>query len=325
MAKPSFRMFDYRLRPAKSTERKMLSEAFRRLSFFKSVENYRYVGFGSTTFTDFILFHRTLNIKDMISIENRQDYEARFEFNKPFDCIQMMYGDSNKVLPELLWNIKTITWLDYDGRLVGPVLQDVAYISMNAISGSVLLVTVNAGSYKLPDPKAPEEENEQYRLQEFKKDVGSDKVPGNIEGKHLEGEEMPKTCRRLIMNEIEQALRDRNGLCSPDHEMKYQPLFNFVYRDRAKMLTVGGIFYEVGDEDIFQQCQFKNLDYVRFDNEPYTISVPVMTLRERRYLDKRLPQGACKEALEIGLTESEIANYVRLYRYCPAFAEVELV
>ncbi len=69
MDTPSYRKINYRVRPAKSIQRKMLCDALLRLSFFEPVENYRYVGFGSTTFTDFILFHKILGIKDMISIE----------------------------------------------------------------------------------------------------------------------------------------------------------------------------------------------------------------------------------------------------------------
>lgn len=51
--KPSFLAVDYRIRTNKSTERRMLADAFRRLSTFGQLEDYRYVGFGSTTFVDF--------------------------------------------------------------------------------------------------------------------------------------------------------------------------------------------------------------------------------------------------------------------------------
>jgi len=138
MATVSYRKFNYRVRPAKSIERKMLCETLLRLSFFEPIENYRYIGFGSTTFADFILFHKTLGIKDMISIEKRETDKVRFEFNKPFHCIDMRYGNSNEVLPSLAWQTKTIVWLDYDGFLTDSVLQDVAYTSMNLISGSNL-------------------------------------------------------------------------------------------------------------------------------------------------------------------------------------------
>jgi len=325
MAKPSFREFDYRLRPAKCVERKMLCEAFRQLSFFAPVENYRYIGFGSTAFTDFILIHKTLAITDMISIEKRADYETRFEFNRPFQCIQIKYGSSNDVLPELAWNKKAIVWLDYEGHLTDSELRDVAYIVMNAVSGSMLVVSLNVGNYKLSPTRIRKLGLQEDRLEKLKKDVGSEKVPGKILGKDLEGRNMAHTFCRLIMNEIDQVLRDRNGLCSAEHKLEYQPLFNFHYSDQAKMLTVGGVLYEKQDEATLQQCQFGNLDFVSIDATPYAIEVPVLTPREQRYLDKKLPQGAIEEAIEsVGLTEDEIQNYARVYRYCPMFVEVEL-
>ena len=72
---------DYRLRPAKSIERKMLAESFRRLSQFGRVDLYRYVGFGSLYFSDFLLFHKLLGFKHMLSIEKSDDsnVQSRFE------------------------------------------------------------------------------------------------------------------------------------------------------------------------------------------------------------------------------------------------------
>lgn len=85
---------NFSLRPAKSIECKMLCEAFRQLSIFSDVEAYRYIGFGSKYFSDFTLIHKTLGIKDMISIERNVQNRARFEFNRPFDCIRLMFGES---------------------------------------------------------------------------------------------------------------------------------------------------------------------------------------------------------------------------------------
>ena len=325
MATPSYRKINYRVRPAKSIERKMLCDAFLRLSFFKPVKNYRYVGFGSTAFVDFILFHKILGIKDMISIEKRKKDKARFEFNNPFDCICMKYGDSNNVLPSLTWDLKTIIWLDYDGPLTSSVLKDIAYVSRNLVSGSMLVVTVNVMPDLLPDPRPSTEENVQnYRLEKFKERVGGNKVPANLKGKNLEGDEMATTCGKVILNEIEQTLRNRNGLRLPEHKVEYNPLFNFCYQDGAKMLTVGGIFYEARDEAKLKQCEFENLEFVRFDETFYEIDVPILTYRERLYLDKTLPYGNSDHGKRIGLSEEDINNYNRLYRYFTDFAEVEL-
>ena len=325
MATASYLKINYRVRHAKSIERKMLCDALLRLSFFEPVRNYRYIGFGSTTFTDFILFHKVLGIKDMISIEKNKKDKARFEFNNPFDCIRIEYGNSNKVLPSLAWDIKTIVWLDYDGRLTDRVLQDVACASMNLVSGSVLVVTVNAMPDSLPDPRPSTEKKVQdYRLEQFRKRIGSEKVPHNVRGKNLEAKEMATTCRRVILNEIEQTLRDRNGLRFAEREVKYKPLFNFLYQDNARMLTVGGIFYETGDKASLERCEFEKLEFIRSNAAFYEIDVPMLTHRECLYLDKRLPQGNSDDGKQIGLTEKDINNYKRLYRYFTTFAEIEL-
>ncbi|HYX17747.1 MAG TPA: O-methyltransferase, partial [Nostoc sp.] len=55
-------------------------DSLRCLSPFGEVAAYRYVGFGSTYFSDFILFHKSLHIEDMISIEKDKYAKTRFEY-----------------------------------------------------------------------------------------------------------------------------------------------------------------------------------------------------------------------------------------------------
>ncbi|MGD9641394.1 MAG: O-methyltransferase [Elusimicrobiales bacterium] len=318
---PSFSKFDYRVRPNKSTERKMLVDAFRRLSGFAPVEKYRYIGLGSTTFADFILFHKALNISDMISIEHRTEYEPRFEFNRPFECIDIKYGDSNKILPELKWDKKTITWLDYDGALTDAVLQDVAFLSAKCVSGSLMVITVNASGYhQHPGQKYTKAE------QGFKDKLGKQlarEVPSWATGINLQGDEMAKTYKRIIYDEVAARLRDRNGMAAPEEVIEFEPLINLVYRDGARMLTVGGIFFKHSEKDSFSKCQFAALDFI--GKELYEIQVPVITPRERHYLNQHLPKGALDKITEaIGLTKEEIYNYARSYRYSPSYAEIEL-
>jgi len=318
---PSFRKFDYRVRPNKSTERKMLSDAFRRLSYFEPVEKYRYIGFGSTTFTDFVLFHKSLNISDMVSIESRVDYEARFEFNRPFECIKMKYGKSNKVLPVLKWDKRTITWLDYDGTLNDSVLQDVALLSTKSISGSLLIITVNAHGYQQPRDNRGYAKVEEYLKKKFEAQLERD-VPTWVRGVNLQGDEMAKTCKKIIYDEISFNLRSRNGMATPNETIKFEPLFNLVYSDNVRMLTVGGIFYKHSETDVLEKCNFDALDFLKKDL--YEIKVPVITPRERHYINQKLPKGSFSDLKKIGLTDDEIDNYSKSYRYSPSYAEIEL-
>src|SRR5437879_5407175 len=105
---PSYEKINYGLRPAKSVERKMLRDAFKKLSEFGTLESYRYVGFGSTYFSDFFLFHKSLGITNMTSIEKDVANRDRFLFNIPYNCIGIEFGESGNVLPSLPWNTRTI-------------------------------------------------------------------------------------------------------------------------------------------------------------------------------------------------------------------------
>ena len=340
MSKASYRLIDYSLRPAKSIERKMLAEAFRRLTFFDHVSNYRYIGFGSTYFTDFILFHRTLGIRDMISIEERVTDKPRFEFNRPFNCIKMEYENSNTVLPRLDWSKEVIIWLDYDKGLGVQKLQDIACVCAKAVSGSVLIVTVNAHPIDVLRNRdlETEEERQQFRMRKFVEGVGESRA-SDFSSTDLKGWNLAKTYRKVILNEVEQTLADRNGLVSVEHKkMRYQPLFNFHYSDGPKMLTVGFILYAEEDVEKVNMCDFEDpgLDFIRTGSDAYQIQVPRLTHRERRYLDKTLPLIAgedveegdsetdVEEDVDIGIPPRDIEHYIRLYRYFPNFAETEL-
>ena len=136
---------DYSIRPAKSIERKMLAETLQRLWRLDRLDQYRYVGFGSAYFTDFTLLHKTLGINEMISIEKDIGDQKRYEFNRPFACISLAFGNSHEVLPLLEWDgKKSIVWLDYEDSLNKQKLDDIECVCTEAEPGSVLVVTVNA-------------------------------------------------------------------------------------------------------------------------------------------------------------------------------------
>src|SRR5580658_3613252 len=115
----SFRKIDYRLRPAKAVERRMMAETFMRLRSFASLESYRYVGMGSVYFSDFSLFHTMCGFDPMVSLEETDDAteQNRFKMNVPLGNINVAFGHSNTTLPSLQWDLRSVVWLDYDGVL----------------------------------------------------------------------------------------------------------------------------------------------------------------------------------------------------------------
>jgi len=53
------------------------------------------------------------------------------------------------------------------------------------------------------------------------------------------------------------------------------------------MLTAGGIIYDEGQSNLYNQCSFEYLDFIRANDAPYLIEVPNLTYKEIRYLDSK--------------------------------------
>lgn len=307
---------DYTIRPAKNIQRKMLCEALRRLSHFGPIESYRYIGFGALYFSDFRLFHRDLGIKNMISIEGRTQDRDRYEFNRPFGCIKIMFGRSGYVLHEIELDAeKTILWLDYTCKLRADVLDDIAYFCTEAQPGSVLIVTVNAD---------PEGGTTDQQLDALTKRVGKEKVPPDLNRRDMAKNRQPETHRRIIANHIHDILTQRNGGLEDEDKIEYRQLFNFHYKDTARMLTVGGLFYRNGQEGIVRDCCFDMLPFVASGDVPYRIEVPNLTFREVRSLDRHLPNPDWEDSSIPNIPRQIIEEYEKVYRYFPRFVETEI-
>lgn len=313
----SSRRINYSLRPAKCIERKMICEALQRLSVFRRPESYEYVGFGSYYFTDFSLFHRVLNIQHMTSIEQNGNGQARFEFNKPFKCIEMKFGQSTHVLPTLNWDVHTIVWLDYDGPICADVLADISCVCTNAPPESILIVTVNAH----PEPFDPQAVS--GPLNRLVENLGRDKVPSQLRSSDLRGWNLAKSLRRIISDEIDGAISARNGIRHKSQAISYQQLFNFNYKDDAQMLTVGGVIFDNGILDRVDGA-FSGLPFIRKGEDPCLIDPPKLTLKEIRYLNTLLPSEGLDGAETHAIPDSDINKYNQLYRYFPTYTEVEM-
>jgi len=318
----SYQRIDYRLRPAKSVERKMLADAFRKLSEFGRLDAYRYIGFGSLYFMDFVLFHKLLGFKSMVSIENEEDAtkQRRFDYNLPYKHVKMEFGSSSTVLPRLPWDVRSIVWLDYDGRLNRSVLQDIAYVVSKAVSGSMLLISANAS---LPSSQTEDGQTASRKpLDQLEAQIGLEKIPAGLQDSDLAGWNVAKILRSVIDSEIADTLVTVNRTRSAGAKLVYRQLFNFHYQDGARMLTVGGILYDEGQEANLAKCGFNQLDFFRDGDMPYKIETPLLTYKEMRRIDTLIPLEA-HDFANIPIPESEIQKYIDFYRYLPHFAETE--
>jgi hypothetical protein len=316
---------NYNLRPAKSIERKMLAEAFQRLSPFGAVKGYRYVGFGSFYFSDFALFHGRLGITKMVSIERDKENNDRFTFNKPYNCIDIEFGESNDVLPKLDWDVRSIVWLDYDGKLDKGVLADINFICTNALPGSIIIFSVNVHPDTFPEETMDSTALYDARIHELATRIGEENIPIDITSKDLTGWNFSELCRKIIGNNIDEAINYRSGPKEEDNKIQFVQLYNFEYQDGARMLTYGGILIEKSQMAILASCDFSSLSFTCPKNdEPYRIEVPKLTFKEIRHLNSQLPLKTNEDLEGKAIPQEDLNRFKKIYRYFPAFTEADI-
>ena len=317
----SFRKIDYSLRPAKYAERKMMVEIFRRLAPFQAVEEYFYIGFGSVWFSDFILFHRALGIRDMISIEQSEGASERFMANRPFN-IEVIFDKASVALPSFEWNKRGIVWLDYDEPLATSMLHDVQTVSRRATSGSVLAISLQCmKAQALHD--AQQEGNKVSALsgiERFRQMFGREKVPQHAADDDLAGWPYGKLSREMLIAEIEEALLTRN--MNLEDKVRFMPLCEIEYQDDAKMTTLVGIFVAESAQGVYESCAFDRLDFLG-NGIKVKIEMPKLTIRELRYLEQQLPRVQGQELRLGAIPPSDAQKFCSMYRYFPNFAVME--
>lgn len=314
----SYSKINYRLRPAKAVERKIICDSLRELSAFGDVATYRYIGFGSTYFSDFILFHKFLHIEDMISIEKDKHAKERFEYNKPFGCIQMKYGDSSDIISTLEWSKKSIVWLDYDSPLRQSILDDIDSLIGNLVPGSVLTVTVSA------EPERSSNEDvkpDEYRMQKLKEEFSNENIPFNIKPIDLTGKRLAKLYKRMIDNQLKQSIANFNSARSSKEKIEYKQIFHFNYADGARMLTIGWLLFDKNSSAVVDKCQFNKHFNTKDIDTPYIIEVPNLTNKEVQYLDSKMPSIDCDSIERLCIPLKDIKNYAEIYKYFPSFVE----
>lgn len=314
---PSFEKFNYCLRPAKQVERKLIIEtmhALRGCGF--PIETYTYVGFGSVYFVDFILFYKHLYINNMICIEHEQ-IGRRMEFNKPYKFIKLKMAEVADVVPELSAKRPHLVWLDYDFSLRPQILVDLDSLIQRLAPGSVVLVTIDARPRlpeELDDPSWNDLERNAQTVEHYREHYES-KVGGAIDSLQMEKDKCPTLLARILRGQIQDSVRSRGGL-------EFAQLLNCRYADNAPMLTLGGILVSPSEGVGLVGRVQTGLLFSSDREEPIEIDIPVLTDRERQWIDSNLvgsQKGTGKPPFEV--SERFLEAYRRFARYYPTYHE----
>lgn len=325
----SYEKINYLLRPNKSVERKMVCEMLSGISSIQNLSSYMYVGLGSVYFADFLLFHRYLGIKKMVSIESDDEVKDRCEFNKPYSCIEMKMGESTNILPNL--NIQgndSIVWMDYDGAISDSVFSDINTVVGKMRPDSFFMLSLNADVRVLNTPL--DEDGEISPKRRVVEMIGDVRFPNQYKDKEM----TPKTYLNLlyhcITSEIANAIQKRNGMA--DDKVVFHQSVYFLYLDGIRMLTLGGfLFKEEEVESHLDKMCTRSLPYYNNGADPFKIQCPVLSLKEIQALNSHLPcivhnDGELEDDYlnKFPLNNSDIRKYAALYRYYPNYVETLL-
>jgi hypothetical protein len=315
----------YDMRPAKQAERRMLVDALQRLAAAGfPVADYQYTGFGAIYFVDFILFHKILGLKRLVSLEQQESLTSRMKFNRPFSCVEIKMVPASSEIPNLSRDVRHIVWLDYDGVLQRDFLWDIQSAITVLPAGSILLVTVDVEppedhDFTIVDPHFDSSEEvlgPKHWKRYFEFHASSYLKLG------LSDSDFGKSELILRSTEILKAAFTKSIVSRP--HLQFLPMFNFAYKDSHSMLTMGGMIADPSEKRKLQTSSLSETVYYRddFGSPPFEIKVPRLTRKERVYLDREMP---CEDGWVPGdfdLDPAEVRHYRDIYRFLPAFAEI---
>jgi len=274
----SFEFVNYMLRPKKQIERKVIIDILLELNSVINIGNYKYIGFGSIYYYDFILFHKFLKMDDLLSIDDKST-KKRFEFNRPYDFISLENKISTDFLSEFDWggHKNAVLWLDYDSKLDDVALSDLKIIAKNCNRNDILIITLNA--HCTWDWHRRKKE----RIQ-FHNDFGTYVTPKYKHRKYFTPEKLSELLQNVIMNYL-------SAMCEL-RDIKFYKLFSFVYGDTSPMFTLGGIFDEKNELCIREWTN----EFICTDEEIKSINVPILTYYEKFYIDSHI--GELKQKIQ---------------------------
>lgn len=314
----SFDDINFSIRPNKNVERKLIFETLVALDSQFPFGGYRYIGFGSLWFADFVLGHRMLGIHEMTSIQEGEKPAMRAKFNSPYKCITVIEGDAATVLPTLpVERAPSLLWLDYEDP-PDRLLTELEDLCARLSSGSVLIVTANAEKERVTvereaDRRARQEESFRQRYGVL--------APPVFSADYFDNGKFQPNIAQVLLNHLKRATRVSG------REERFIPLLNFTYRDNARMITVGGMVANGVDQARLSRAGLVGRFPWSNPDTQTVIAVPPLTTREKFALDKWFPTDVnvtetALEAIGLPLKQAQIDAYQKYYMRYPIFGEM---
>lgn len=304
---------NYSMRPSKAIERRMLLEVIKEVCIPANVDQYEYIGFGAAFFADFKLFHRTLGIKNMTSIEGSKKGVERCKFNRPFRTIKIIEGRSNEVLPTFQWKRKSIIWLDYDKGLQNYMFDDTATCLSKVKPGSFFILSMRR-------------DFDVDTVEALSAKIG-DHCDSSLKNEDLQPTNAAKTLHKLLNSKFQDIVVNRSSALPPNEKLVFVQLFNYTYSDNAYMYTLGGILIKESELAAFRSLKLNTYHFVNRNPDAINISTPIVTQKEFVGLNALLPLNnrasfVTKARKYDFLDKNILEAFYNTYRYYLPYIEV---
>lgn len=319
----------YHLRQNKAIERNLFVELLSKVNRFKPISDYTYIGFGGPFLEDFKLMHSYFGSTKMISLESDLNVYSRQLFNSPLDeeCISCRNVSSGNFIDSYSIDGNAIIWLDYASpKLLGDQVREFSSLITKLRSYDILKITINANPVCLGDPVGSVDKKNGVRFSTLKTRLGT-LLPSEITKEDMTWQNLPLSLLKVLQKAVSSSIRGRGT-------EKMQLLSAFVYADSEhQMLTMTAVILPIDDASNFLDITaLNNWNLVNLDwHNPERIKVPELTIRERLFIDSRLPsknEVQIQSEMNVLLGNSKdgtislLKDYIKFYRHFPYFSKV---
>ena len=319
ISEDSFDKISYYLRPKKQIERKIFIEILRTMQLkFDEFDfgNYNYVGMGSVYYYDYLLFHKYLNIRNMVSFDSADNPE-RFIYNKPYDFINFENLTSTEFLRSYTSSLNSLIWIDYDSKIIDKdehtlyetLVDDLALICQKTIKNDFFILSINCKLTTDKDIRKNIRKNlAKYISPEITHDFFTEK-------------NFRFVVEDIVVNLIEEFTKHKS--------VKFQKLFSFFYEDGAPMYTIGGVF-----SNETKLKEIIDLEFPLLKTQIVDIDVPHLTYKEKILLDSLISNTVVNNKIDFNIIEEKLEqnglksssikkfkNYFDFYKYYPQYYE----
>jgi hypothetical protein len=305
---------NYQIRPNKAVDRMAFMDALRRLDRFQRLDQYTYHSLGGPYLEDFRALYDVSPDIGMVSIESMAEVKKRQEFHLPCKHIKLRTGDLRSFITQYqARDRKSVFWLDYT-KLTYADISDFERLLTKVSVNSVVKITLRARSADY---------NHARKVEEFKQEFATLLPDSSVRPQTMKRAEFAHLVQTMVRVAAQRAFPGTNPFT-------YQPLCSFFYADMTPMLTVTGIVCRRSERpqirEHFSDWAFASLYWAA----PAEIAVPVLTTKERLYLQDFLPaerdpgrvlHRALGYRIDDEPSESHkmFKQYARFHRYSPFY------